>query len=184
MFSKKKKKQSDEAGNKPVSSVVVGGSVHRLNKKTAGLILLLLVICLLVFAGYWVFLKPSPKTAPSTDLSELLQADDSDNSQANLVQKYGVESDKATQEARNSDSTKWDKSTLDKAYVSLLYADKVGAFSQVYTMLSLIESADRSGLNVDDNSYGITQSMRDAIRQRADASAQKVMGSQTGDNGE
>ncbi len=183
MFRKKKKKQSSETGNKPVSSVVVGGSVHRLNKKTSGLILL--VICVLAFAGYLVFLKLSTKAPTlSTDQRELLQADDSDSSRASLVQKFGVDSDKATQEVRNSDSTKWDKSRLDKAYLSLLYADKVGAFTQVYTMLSMIESAERSGLNVDDNSYGITQSMRDDIRQRADANAKKVMGSQTGDGSE
>ncbi len=178
MFSKKKVKKSDKTAN----TVVVGGSIHRFRPTKKTSVILLFVICLLSLGGYFKFIN-KPSTLP-TDVRELLQSDDSESSQANIVQKYGVESDKATKEAQNSDSVQWDKSQLDKAYVSLLYADKVGAFANVYTMLAKIEAAQRSGQNVDDNSYGITQSMRDAIRERADANAKKVIDSHAGAEGE
>src|SRR3989338_6256068 len=106
MFRKKKEKRSDKTTNNPASTIAVGGPMHRFNKKKVGI--LLLVICLLAIAGYFKFsTKPS---TPPTNVRELLQSDDSDSSRASLVQKYGVESDKATQEARNSDTAQWEKS--------------------------------------------------------------------------
>lgn len=85
-----------------------------------------------------------------------------------VVKVYGKEKDSYTKELQGTSSASWDKAKLDKVYFNLLYADKVGSFSDVYAMLAFINAAERSGLNVDDNSYGINQKIRNEIKLRAD----------------
>lgn len=101
-----------------------------------------------------------------------------------IVQEYGAEYDAAVKEVYSSSSSEWNKTKLDKAYFSLLYADKVGSFSEVYAVLSLLESAQKKGVDIDDNSYGLNQRTRDEIRKRADNNAQKVLDHRKGDGNE
>jgi len=124
------------------------------------------------------------QTNTKETIREILQADNSDGSKANVVNKFGRDYDSATKNIRGSDPTNWDKAKLDQAYLSLVYADKIGAFTQVYTMMSYIEFAQKSGLNIDDNSYGVNQSMRDSIRERADINSKKVSDKKAGVSGE
>lgn len=107
-------------------------------------------------------------------VESLLQADESDKSKVRVVETYGTKYDAAINKVEDSDPTKWDKEMLDKAYLSLLYADKIGAFTQAYTILSLLELAQNNGLNIDDNSYGITKEKRNDIKKRADVYARQI----------
>ena len=134
----------------------------------------IVLVTVLVLTVYLKLVKEqselsAPTDTPERDLTQIVNND----SVKDVVRQYGAEYDTATEELKTK-STEWDKARLDKAYFSLLYAHKVGAFNQVYTMLSLIDAAQRNGLNIDDNSYGISQDERDAIRKRADVHAQKV----------
>ncbi len=85
-----------------------------------------------------------------------------------VVRVYGKEKGQYSKELQSSDSATWDKAKLDKVYFNLIYADKVGSFNDVYAMLAFIDAAKKSGLNIDDNSYGIDQTKRNEIKLRAD----------------
>jgi hypothetical protein len=63
----------------------------------------------------------------------------------------------------------WNKEMLNDAYAALLYADKMGAYTQVELFLGKIEAAQRNGMNIDDNLYGVNQEARDAIKARLQA---------------
>ena len=85
-----------------------------------------------------------------------------------VVRVYGKEKGQYSKELQSSNSATWDKAKLDKVYFNLIYADKVGSFNDVYVMLAFVDAAKKSGLNIDDNSYGIDQTKRDEIKLRAD----------------
>ncbi len=96
-----------------------------------------------------------------------------DTSKAETVSNYGKDQAKNSQDLQGAPSESWDKEKLDKAYFNLIYADKTGSSSDVYNMLFFIEVAQKSGLDIDNNSYGIDQQDRDQIRQRADEVTKK-----------
>lgn len=144
---------------------------------------LVVIFALAVGLGnYYYFNKP--KVPDANRENDLLQADESDQGKVEIVKKFGTDYDRATKELSSKSPAEWDKASLENAYLSLLYADKVGAFTQVYTMLSLIDSARKNGVDIDDNSYGINQQKRDDIRQRADIKSQETLSNRAGDTGE
>lgn len=146
-----------------------------LKKKPFLLVVPVLVVAIIAGVYGMRSLWLSSEDPATKSAQELLQvrADDSEDSQIRMVKQFGPAYGSAIQEVQTSDTTQWDKTMLDKAYLSLIYADKVGAFTQVNTMLAMITLAQNSGLDIDDNSYGVTQSMRDDMKQRADALAQQ-----------
>lgn len=85
-----------------------------------------------------------------------------------LIKDYSALSRENNQELRKIDLNSWTKDGLDKACFNLIYADKIGSFTDVYAMLAYIESAQKSGINIDDNSYGVTKKLREEIKLRAD----------------
>lgn len=93
-----------------------------------------------------------------------------------VVRRYGADYDTSLQNTARTNPTEWSSESLDEAYFSLLYADKTGAFTQVYALLSLIESAEQAGMDIDSNAYSIDQHTRDAIKHRADAHARAAKG--------
>lgn len=76
--------------------------------------------------------------------------------------------------------TKWNKAQIDSAYQALLYADKIGAYGQVQSILALLQAAKGGGVNIDDNSYGINQKQRDEILARTDNVAKGVSSQNAG----
>lgn len=106
-------------------------------------------------------------------MSRLTRITDS-NTTAYVVQEYSGDYATISKEIQDPRMAQWSKTTLDNAYFCLLYADRTGAFTQVYSMLGMIEIAQKGGLNIDDNSFGIAQADRDAIKARADASSQRT----------
>jgi len=144
----------------------------RPNKKRRVIFALIALILVCVV----IFIKPNAKETVSTPepVEGLLNAGNKDEDIILVVEKFGPKYDAAMDEVQNSDINKWDKAMLDKAYLSLLYADKIGAFSQVQTVLSLLEAVKSNGLNIDDNSYAINQEKRDEILNRANALLEKA----------
>jgi len=132
-----------------------------------------LVVFLLGLYIYGETRNPSQPTEEQAYAQEFLGSDNSDETVSRLVGQYGEQYDQLYEKVTLSDPSQWNKETLDEAYVALLYADKIGAFNQVNTLLGFIDAADRTGLNVDNNSYDINQSMREAMQQSANESAQK-----------
>lgn len=131
-----------------------------------------LVVVFVGFIGYyvvWPLVKPKP--APVQDLPlSLQQAGSKTNTELQkLVADYGAKYDVAYQEVANSSAAQWDKTMLDKAYLVVLYADKIEAYDQVSNTLAKMQFAKANGLDLDDNSWGITGAKRDELKARADA---------------
>jgi len=140
-----------------------------------GIVLAVLVVAA-AGAGVFLYQRSREESAPAQPPSaQQLKIKDTTNVE-DVVKRYGQDYDDSSKEITNKNYTEWDKTTLDKAYFSLLYADKAGLFTQVYQTLALIEGAKMNGLNVDDNGYGIGQAERDAIKQRADKIVQEELG--------
>ncbi len=94
------------------------------------------------------------------------------NEATELAKNFGETFNNNSQELRNSNVATWNKDKLDKAYFNLIYADKVGSYNDVYNLLSSIYYAQKNGLDINNNSYGIDQKKRDEIKLRADASVE------------
>ena len=86
----------------------------------------------------------------------------------NMVAAYGPQYDTAYAEVQKSDPAKWDSLMVDKAFMCLLYADKIRASSQVETLYYQIQSAGGIGINVDSNNAGVTKEQLQAIFDRRD----------------
>ncbi|MCA9332994.1 hypothetical protein KDA00_03925, partial [Candidatus Saccharibacteria bacterium] len=120
------------------------------------IVLVLLIIVTLVNVGFYVNKKNKTNDTPINEESTKNLRDITNNSDAgSLAQQFGRDYDMTKKEVKNSNPANWDKEMLDKAYFNLLYADKAGAFTEVYEFLSVIEVAQKIGVNIDDNSYGI-----------------------------
>ena len=94
------------------------------------------------------------------------------NGAIEVAKNFGEAFNNNSQELRNSNIGTWNKEKLDKAYFNLIYADKVGSYSDVYNLLSSIDYAEKNGLDINNNSYGIDQKTRDEIKLRADKSVE------------
>lgn len=92
-----------------------------------------------------------------------------DNDMAKLAEKEGPKYDYAREKLTTSNPAKWDKPAVDLAYGALVYADKVGDYSTAAYVLVLLKQAGQAGVNIDDNSYNMHASERDAIAGRVSA---------------
>ncbi len=137
-------------------------------------VFVVVVIVALAIGGVFLY-KHYKKPSTNNIVPELLKSDTSDSAKQHIVEEYNAKYSSTTSKASGTSPNKWDKATLDDAYTSLLYADKIGAFTQVYNMLAQIDAAQKSGLNIDNNSYGITQAMRDTIKSRADTASKVAL---------
>lgn len=132
----------------------------------------LTAIALVLLGGYWFFIRDNNSEVNNTE-GDLVNIKQSTNVQ-DVVRRYGASYTQAIDLINKTPYAGWDRQTLDKAYFSLLYADKIKAYTQVKSTLFLVESAKRGGLDIDDNSYGIDQKKRDEIRNRAIANSPKA----------
>ncbi len=143
-----------------------------------GLILILLFV-VIVAGGVALYIhnknakKQQTLSQERTYTLKITGTDNSDASRAKLVEEFGPKYDDAVAKVMASNPGNWDKAMVDNACAALLYADKIGAYTQVNTLLAFIGAAQKRGVNIDDNSYGVTQDMRDAIKKRADAYVQQ-----------
>ena len=100
---------------------------------------------------------------------ELLGKDDSEESRSKVVKEYGGQYDQKVVTVLSKKPSDWTQEDLDDAYMALLYANKIKAYTQVAEILSMIEVAKMTGLNIDNNIYGIDQGIRDSIKTQAEA---------------
>ena len=80
-----------------------------------------------------------------------------------VVAEFGPKYDQAIEELTKSNVKKWTQADVDKAHFSLLYADKIGASSQVVSLYRQIFGAKQSGVNVDQNAANMTEQDRKKI---------------------
>ncbi len=173
----------------PESGVVVGrrektlATLRRKIKATtpkqriaiAGIFVLIAILGLGALYIYGETKKPTQKTEQQKYTQEFIESDNSDATISNLVERYGSQFDDKSSKVLQSNPAEWDKAMLDDACVALLYADKMSATTQTASLLAYIESAGASGLDINNNSYGINQEIRDAIRSRTKERIQQAM---------
>ena len=153
-------------------------SVHKVIKKNHRKYRILFVIffslIVVVTALLVIRMGGSSKNSKVTDTAVVRNPKDILKNQdiKSLIKDYSNTSQTNYQDLRNLNGPTWNKGALDKAYFNLIYADKIESFNDVYAMLSFIESAQESGINIDDNSYGITQQKRLDFKARADSLAE------------
>ena len=148
-------------------------------------IILIAVVTLFVLAAagaalYYIFvLKPvgdTKKKQATTDAAFYEEANttiaQSGTSEADLqkvITEYGSEYEASSKDVRSASSDKWTLTEIDKAYLAITYADKMGLNSQVQDLYYQIASARASGADVDANSAQVTQQQLDAMKAKADA---------------
>ncbi|MCL2451981.1 hypothetical protein FWD20_03930 [Candidatus Saccharibacteria bacterium] len=101
----------------------------------------------------------------------IMQASDDDEDLTRILNEQGpiyAEVMPQFAEVNASAYAQWDQTVIDRAYFALVFADKTGAFGQVYTILSHLEQARYAGIDIDNNGLGIDQAARESFRQRAD----------------
>ncbi len=149
------------------------GAVEGVQRRQRRIILTIIALVLLVgvIIGYILLSREEQPASLSPEILSLKQesSDTSAKNQTKLAEQYGDQYDAAYAEVTAADATSWNKEMLDKAYTALLYADKIGAYSQAIDVLSSMRAAEAEGLNLDDNSWGMRQADRDAIEARANA---------------
>ncbi|MES2631110.1 MAG: hypothetical protein V4611_04070 [Patescibacteria group bacterium] len=146
-------------------------------KKILVVVIVGIVLVLAVGAAlYWNFAlnqKSNDDTQQTINYEEaskdIQSSGMSDAELATLVADYGSEYDKAIVDLRAVSPDKWAQTQVDAAYMSLLYTDKIGAYAQVQEVYYMILSAQAAGVDVDDNSAGVTKEERDSINAKVDA---------------
>lgn len=81
----------------------------------------------------------------------------------NMVAAYGPQYDAAYAEVQKSNPSTWDSLMVDKAFMCVLYANKIKAASQVETLYYKIQSARDAGISVDSNNAGVTKDQLQTI---------------------
>jgi len=158
-----------------VNKVLRNRKTIRPKKALLIILLILLTITLIISVVYY-------NNSQNNSKQQTLSQDDNNeinakkivetNEATELAKNFGESFNNNAQELRDSNVATWNKDKLDKAYFNLIYADKVGSYNDVYNLLSSIYYAEKNGLDINNNSYGIDQKKRDEIMLRADKSVE------------
>lgn len=135
------------------------------------------LLCLLAVIGYFVLnnAQNTPQEKPKSlaidfdATSKALASEKQDRNVEEIVEEYGQSFDAAYKEVMQSQPAEWNEDIVTKAHLSLLYADKINSYTQALELYGRISLAKELGVNVDANSAGVTQEVRDDIKRRADA---------------
>lgn len=177
-MSKRKRPSASVTVVETQKSSVLKKVTPKSKKKTIRWVLIIVCVCVVAAIGWFGFNKysNSKNETPEEQRSAILT--DGGESEADVikaVEAFGAEYGVAAPEVNNSDPRKWDKAMLDKACLVLLYANKTGDFTQVQGTLYFMELAQRTGLNIDDNSWGVDGADRERMKQRAYDLSQKQL---------
>lgn len=144
------------------------------------------VVLLLVGLILWYFFDrnsgSSDEPAPlnySTALQSIADTNSEVKDMERFVSEYGQYFDEASDKVLTSNASKWNQEDVNRAHLTLVYADRVGLFTQVLSIHSQISYAKTSGIDVDNNVASIGQAERDSILERANALAGE--GSESGE---
>jgi hypothetical protein len=155
--------------------------VQKLKKRVKRKVIIFFLVIILVIGIFTlmmlIFSKRDNTKSQSTDTKTESSptAILNDLNTTSLIKEYGATAQSNFSDLRNSSSETWDKTKVDKVYFNLIFADRVGSFSDVFAMLSFLQAAKQSGINIDDNSFNFTQSSRDEIRTRAEISSNTLL---------
>lgn len=172
-------------GASGVQSHNVSHGVRRTSRKTLAIVTIVLAVALaLIVGGYfgYKYYKSRQNSASTTDSGEvifkkdMLNPNSSDETRASAVASYSEAYGKSLEATSNTNPAKWDKAKVDDAYVTLLYVNKMGSFSQTLQYIALLEIAKAGGVDIDNNSYGIDQRTRDEIYKTAKQESDKALG--------
>ncbi len=157
-------------------------SQAKLRFSTRKIVLLVGIISVLILSvGLYAMRKRQTKIIQTpTFAQELQKYPDSPSAKSEITNKYSGTYDQSVKQVNGTNPTTWDKASIDNAYKALLYTDKIGAFGQTKDMLARLQNAQKSGVNIDDNSFGIDQRQRDEILKRADEQAKQFSSKSTG----
>ena len=157
---------------------------NKSRKPLAAVTIVLAVALALIVGGYfgykyYVNRQDSVITTDSREVifkKEMLNPNSSDETRASAVASYSEDYGNSLQATSNTNPAKWDKAKVDDAYVTLLYVNKMGSFSQTLQYIALLEIAKAGGVDIDNNSYGIDQRTRDEIYKTAKQESDKALG--------
>jgi predicted negative regulator of RcsB-dependent stress response len=157
---------------------------NKSRKPLAVVTIMLAVALALIVGGYfgYKYYKNRQDSAITTDSREvifkkdMLNPNSSDETRASAVASYSEDYGKSLEATSNTNPAKWDKAKVDDAYVTLLYVNKMGSFSQTLQYIALLEIAKAGGVDIDNNSYGIDQRTRDEIYKTAKQESDKALG--------
>lgn len=145
-------------------------------KKQKGLVVgvsVLLVVLAGSAATYYIT-RSNSADQQEDPIAYVQESEDTEIGTLKLVDKYSGEYSETLDEVRGVAIQDWDDTTVEKAYFCLLYADKIGDFTQVNSMLFLIESAKQQGVDVDYDSRGVGSKELGEIQKRASARAEDI----------
>ncbi len=155
------------------------------NRKIIKVVTIVLAVAVALIVGWYFGYKyyKSRQNSSSTTNSrevifkkEMLNPNSSDETRASAVASYSEDYGNSLQATSNTNPAKWDKAKVDDAYVTLLYVNKMGSFSQTLQYIALLEIAKAGGVDIDNNSYGIDQRTRDEIYKTAKQESDKALG--------
>ena len=171
-------------GTTGVQSHNVSHGVRRTSRKPLAVVTIVLAVALaLIVGGYfgYKYYKSRQNIVTSTDSrevifkKEMLNPNGSDETRASAVASYSEDYGKSLEATSNTNPAKWDKAKVDDAYVTLLYVNKMGSFSQTLQYIALLEIAKAGGVDIDNNRYGIDQRTRDEIYKTAKQESDKAL---------
>lgn len=101
-----------------------------------------------------------------SQLSHDLREDLTRKKTSAIIEDYSKYYETAMKDISHSEPKTWNNDMVNKAHMCLLYSDKMGLTTQALSLYQSISSARAQGVNVDDNSAGLTQEDRQQIYKR------------------
>lgn len=131
--------------------------------------------------GYWAYGNIQKQQAAAEKRTSLTtsSAEMTPENQEQIYEKHEGDYQAAKKNMYDTPIDEWTKATLDDAYLVLVFNDKTDGIGEVNEVLILLDYAQSSGLNLDDNSWGFNETDRNAFKQRMlDRQAQYEAGAQ------
>ena len=105
---------------------------------------------------------------------DFINSDNSEENKAKLSDKYSKEYADSLQSTSGSNPAEWNREKVNDASKTLLFVNKMGSYAQALQYLALLQQAKASGVNIDDNDYGVNQKLRDEIYAKSKEASDKA----------
>ena len=133
---------------------------------------------LIFYYGYNNRTKPTTTNKPSAEQQayskDFINSNNSEENKAKLSDKYSQAYADSLQSISGSNPAEWNREKVNNACATLLYANKMGSYSQALQYLALLDEAKANGVNIDDNDYGVNQKLRDEIYTKSKEASDKA----------
>ncbi len=152
----------------------------RTGRKIVVLVAIILLITGMLVSGYLIYknytAKKLPVSSKQSYAKEFLDSDNSSATKEALSEKYSSKYSESLQSTSGTDPAQWNKQKVNDACITLLFVNKMGSYSQALQYLALLDEAKSSGINIDDNDYGVNQKVRDEIYAKSKQAYDKALG--------